>query len=99
MASMASATVAAFTSMISCSLVSQRSVRGMRTLTGISGGDAGFFLRQKRLELAQARFDFARFAHVARNGVERFEAVAGNAEHGGFARGNFSGRNEFLRHA
>src|SRR6185436_14445177 len=99
MASMAAETVVAVTSMISCSLVSRRSVRGMRTLTDISGRDAGFFLCEQRFELAQAGFDLARFSDMAGNGIEGLESIAGNAKHGGFARGNFPGGNEFLRHA
>jgi len=42
-------------------------------------------------------------AHVARDGVKRFEAVAGDTEDGRIIGRNFPGRNEFLgdahRHA
>src|SRR5881394_2672292 len=98
-ASIAPATVAACTSMTSCSWVSRRSVSGMRTCTGMSGRHSGFLGRDQCFELAQARLDFTWFADMARHGIKGLEAVAGNAENRGIAGGNFPGGNQLLRHA
>ena len=56
-------------------------------------------MRQQGFELAQAGLDFARLAHVAGHGVERLQAVAGDAKNGGIIPRNFARRNEFLCHA
>ena len=47
-------------------------------------------MRKQRLELAQARLDFTRFAAVVLHGVERLEAVAGDADDGGIVLRDFS---------
>src|ERR1017187_10012759 len=57
-----------------------------------------FFMRQQRLEFAQAGLDFARFAYMAGHGVERLQSVAGDAKDRGIISRNFARRNEFLRH-
>ena len=55
--------------------------------------------RQHRFKLPQARLDFARLADVAHDGIERLQAVAGDAEDGGIIRRNLARGNEFLGHA
>ena len=55
-------------------------------------------MRQQRLELAQARLDFTRFAAMTLHGVERLQSVAGDADDGGRILRNLAARNEFLRH-
>ena len=56
-------------------------------------------MRQQRLEFAQARLDFARFAAMTLHGVERLQSVAGDADDGGRILRNLAARNQFLRHA
>ena len=56
-------------------------------------------MRQQRLEFAQARLDFTRFAAVTVDGIQGLEAVAGDADDGGRDPWNLAGRNELLGHA
>src|ERR1041385_36090 len=96
---MASPMVRALTSTSSSLLVSLRSGVGMRTLVAIkisSGVHRTNFICHQRFELAQARPDFARLANVAIDRVERLQSIAGDAEHGGIIRRNFTGRNELF---
>ena len=56
-------------------------------------------MRQQRLELAQARLDFTRFAAITVDGIQGLEAVAGDADNSGRVLRNLAGRNKLLRHA
>ena len=40
-----------------------------------------FFMRQQRLEFAQARLDLTRFADMALHGVECFQSIARHTKH------------------
>src|ERR1017187_6662959 len=94
----ASPMVAALISTSSSLLVNLRSGVGIRTFFDINLRIHFFLLRQQRLELAQARLDFARFAAMTLHGVERLQSVAGHADDGGRILRNLAARNEFLRH-
>ncbi|GIT77798.1 MAG: hypothetical protein Ct9H300mP32_1800 [Verrucomicrobiota bacterium] len=84
-----SPTVVGSTSTVSCSLVSFR--RGVGILIFYCHAEKGLGLFRfdflvgldQLLKLAQARLDLSRLAKMPLHGIERFEAVASDAEHDG----------------
>src|SRR5258705_7909817 len=98
---MASPMVAALTSTTSSLLVNLRSGVGIRTFFAINlwvhnGAVVG---REDTLKFAEAGFDFARVAGVAVDRIQRFQAIAGDAQHDGILSGNFARSNQLPRHA